>query len=770
MKLSVRWMFDHIRADLKKVGIDAIVKKISSSTAEIDGIESVNLDLSDYTLATVVGVDDRGVTVESTEWKKTFTLSAREGALIGRVYFIKKQGDKVFWSQCTDWGAQKDGLVAAVFADKKVCAGGWKKLVETEDWILDIDNKSITNRPDLWGHRGFAREVSALLGLTFIPEKELHASLAVKAESSTFKPTKKIPYTFKNSAPQACNRLAALYIDSIENRPSSIGMATRLLRVNSKPIDLLVDATNYVMLDGGHPMHAFDPSTFGPKLEACMATAGQELQLLDGTSIKLTHDDLIITDGTKPLALAGVMGGKGSGVSAATKSLIIEAAHFDATTVRVTATRHKQRTEASARFEKTLDPLANISALKRYVKILEDENVKFTTSETIVSLGKEPKPAIIQLSHEFIEQRLGITLTPAFIKKSLTSIGMSVAAVGKKYKVTVPTFRSSKDITIAEDIVEELLRLYGFDNIPLTLPRLQPGLAPRKAVFTVRKLKQYLAFNAGMSEVENYMLYDNDFLKLISWDVVNGVTLANSLSEQRGVLVTSLVPHLLQNVHSSAADHDALRFFEWARDWSMESNSVKETRRLAGIFFHKKTVDFYEVKEHITGLFESLSIPVEFKKSEKSLLWAHKYQCASVEYAGTHLGHVAKVSQKIMSLLGGGDACVFEIDGDALLNSELPDKIFKAVPKFQSTWLDISMMVPLSVSVDTLSKSIQASDARVFEVQLVDIFKKDEWNNQKSVTMRFGLRDANKTLSKEDIDAAYSAAQKSVALQGAVIR
>jgi phenylalanyl-tRNA synthetase beta subunit len=273
-----------------------------------------------------------------------------------------------------------------------------------------------------------------------------------------------------------------------------------------------------------------------------------------------------------------------------------------------------------------------------------------------------------------------------------------------------------------------------------------------------------------MSEVENYMLYDNDFLKLIRWDVVEGVTLANSLSEQRGTLVTSLVPHLLQNVHSSSADHDTLRFFEWARDWSMHKGQVKETRRLAGIFFHKKSVDFYQVKEHITGLFESLAMPVTFKKSDTLVPWAHKYQCASVEYAGTPLGHIAKVSQKIMSLLGGGDACVFEIDGDALLNSELPDKIFAALPKFQSTWLDISMMVPLSVTVEKLSSALQASDSRVFEVQLVDIFKKDEWNDQKSVTMRFGLRDNNKTLSKEDIDAAYSAAHKAVAQQGAVIR
>jgi phenylalanyl-tRNA synthetase beta chain len=347
---------------------------------------------------------------------------------------------------------------------------------------------------------------------------------------------------------------------------------------------------------------------------------------------------------------------------------------------------------------------------------------------------------------------------------------MSVKRVGKQYFITVPTFRSSKDITTPEDIIEELLRFYGFDTIPLSLARINAVPIISTAVPKVRLIKNHLAFHSQMQEVENYMLYDNDFLKLIHYTINSGVKLANSLSQQRDTLVTSLVPHLLQNVHVNIANHDTLRFFEWARDWSLNNKKVVETRRCAGIFFDKKEVNFYEVKEHLTTLFTVLSMPIEWKKSTTIPAWSHKHQAADLYCGSQKIGFVGRVSQKVISLIGAGDAWIFELDGDQLLAYSAVEKRFVSLPKFQASWLDISMMVPLSVSVATLKNVIKRADVRIFEVHVVDIFKKDEWTESKSITMRFGMRDELKTLSKEAIDTGVQAVHKAVQQEGAQVR
>jgi len=764
-------MFDHIRADFASVGIDEIVKKISLATAEIDGVEHVTLDLSLYAPAKVTSVDQENVTLFCNEWQCAVEIPLRNDALEDRIFFIKKTATGYAWTTCVDWLCDKDGLLPAFSMSAQALAGGWKKEVETDDYILEIDNKSITNRPDLWGHRGFARELAALLGKPLRPEKDFLVPLSILSFEDSYKATPEFPFALKKSDSKICNRLAALYVESVSHQACSVWMASRLLRVQARSIDCLVDATNYVMFDMGYPMHAFDANAFAmPCLEARMAKAGEQLTLLDGSTVTLTPDDLVIADGTTPLALAGVMGGRQTGVSSKTTAMVIEAGHFDATAIRLTAARFKQRTDASARFEKTLDPNQNVVALQRYIKILKDEKVSLKFSNTIVSLGKELQPRVIEFSHEFIQQRLGITLSPAFVKKSLSSIGMSVVRVGKGYTVTVPTFRSSKDVTIPEDIVEELLRLYGFDNIPLSLARINAAPTISTAVPKVRLIKNHLAFHAQMKEVENYMLYDNDFLKLIKYKIASGVRLANPLSEQRDTLVTSLIPHLLQNVHINMANHDALRFFEWARDWSLSGDKVVETRRCAGIFFDKKDIDFYEIKEQLATLFTALSMPVEWRKSTAVPVGGHKHQTADLYCGSERIGFVARVSQKVFSLVGAGDAWIFELNGDLLLEYSPVEQRFVSLPKFQASWLDISMMVPLSVAVGTLKAAIKKSDVRIFEVQLVDVFKKDEWKDSKSITMRFGMRDASKTLSKEDIDAGIQAVHKAVQQEGAQIR
>ncbi len=775
MKLSLRWIFDHIEADWKKCEIGTLVARINGTTAEVDGVEKFSLDLCITVLARVISVDPEGIKVECFEWATTLDLSFRSDAKVGMLLFLKKDGTKLEWVTLQEWGVDKDGLLPAFSCDEKDLGGGWRAHIETEDYILEIDNKSLTNRPDLWGHRGFAREIAAMLGLTLKPEEPLLEKIPVVTAEKKFTATASCSLTVAIEAPVLCKRFAALHVADVKNKASVLWMASRLARIGSRPIDCIVDITNYVMFDLSQPMHAFDAQKF-PKniIEPRKATQNETLALLDGTVLSLTTEDVVISNGTEAVALAGVKGGLTSGVSLSTTSLILEAAIFDAAYIRLSAARHKQRTEASTRSEKTLDPQRNILALRRFAFLMRQEMPGFVFQEPIISVGQDVEPLTLKIKQDFIEKRLGVILTEQFILKTLRALDFSVTSSEgekKEYTIAIPTFRSSKDVTLQEDIVEELGRFYGYSTIPAQLPRLETVPHTNSTLNTQRAIKQYLAFSAGMHEVENYSLVDEDFLKIINWPTQEAVGLANPLSEQRTRLVTSLVPHLLQNVTASMSNCDDLRFFEVARVWHTDkTKKITETKLLSGIFYHKKQADFYQAKEQLNKLALLLELSFEWRKVEAVPAWASQHQTAAIFVDGKKIGTAGKVARRIMARLGVGDCFVFELDFNALCTVSSIKKRCEPLPKYQATHLDLSMMVPVDLTVAQLTTTIRGSDSRIFEVALVDIFQKEEWKDQKSITMRFGIRDLTKNLSKEMIDAVCATVQKAVVAQGAQIR
>lgn len=772
MKLSLRWIFDHLKADWKKYSVDKLVSKFNATTAEIEGVEKVSLDLKQFALAQVVSANTKGVKVECPEWKKDFSLPAREDAQKGMLFMIKKTQKGAAWATVVEWGGIKEKLLPAFYCDKKDVAGGWKKSVETEDYIIEVDNKSITNRPDLWGHRGMAREISFLFDIPFLDEKKFLAKLPLKKTDKNYKASKDMPFSVSIEA-KGCNRFSAMSIDDIEHRPSVAWMGARLCRVESSPIDLLVDATNYAMLDWGQPIHAFDGDYFKKKtIIPRMAKKGEKLTLLDDTKLTLTSQDIVVTDGEKPVALGGIKGGLKSGVSPKTKTLLIESANFDAETVRRTAGRHKVRTEASARFEKTPDPNQNVEGTMRFVQLLKDEKLPMKPSKVLVSVGKDAKPITVKITHDFIETRLGESIQKATIKKLLEKIGFAVTSSGSSYSIKVPTFRCSKDVTIAEDIVEEIGRLYGYEKIPAELPFMQVFPSVEGEFRKVRAIKDQLAFSAGMHEAQNYAFADQNLLKQLGWKTKGAVKLSNPLAEHTDTMVTSLIPHLLENVQNNVANNEELQFFEWARVWEqVKKNEVSEQRTLSGIFFKKSGgVDFYQGKRELERLFHTLEISVEWKKSTTKVQWAHAHQAADLYCGKTYLGTVGKVSLPLLKRVAPGEAFAFELNGDVLLNAASKQKHFVELPKYQATTLDVSVEVPLKVTVKELLDAVEKADSRIFAVELRDIFQKEDWKNKKSVTVRFSIRDDKKTLSREDIEKSTAVVQKALAKYGASVR
>jgi len=737
------------------------------------------------------------------EWKKEATLKARDDARSfltidseNMFFMVKRDGSKILWATLKDFNSDKDGLIPPIDVTQKELSGDWKKTFETEDIILDVDNKSITHRPDMWGHRGFAREIAAYMDLPFMgPEKYL-AKKDVFTYDKKSKTTDTSPIAIEIDESQVCRRFAGLYFSSIENRPTNILMLSRLLKVGVRPINGIVDITN-----------AYDAEKIeGGKIIVRFAKKGEKLTILDGTKLELTDQDLLIADKKKGLCLGGVMGGYDSGIGKDTKSIFFESANFNAAVIRRTAMRYGCRTESSIRFEKTLDPNQNIEGILRFLKLSDDCGIKYKCADEILSVGIPAQQKTLQITHEYFERRSGLELHEFDITVPLKKMGFEVATEKMKedvdpngrpqliYNIKIPTYRSSKDIEIKEDILEEIVRYYGFDKIEPVLPLLQKQPAGLTSVMRSRLIKSFFANSAKMTEQQNYIFYDEPFIAELGYepkDVACEVVNAPSVDQRR--LVKSLLPNLFKNIKENFVLDESLNFFELARTWHKPSKKISpftllydiqkerkivEYKRASGIFFNKrKTVDFYECKQHILDLLSSIRVDltlVEWKQIEKpSEPWVTPYQSAEIYFDGNLIGVAGKVEKAFLNrldVLPESDAFFFELEADFLLNYKPETATLKELPRYQETFLDFSVFVPLTVTTSKLEKQLAKVDSLITDVKLIDFFEREEWLDKRSLTFRVRVYNPEKTIGKEEIDAVWKKAVAVLEKNGASLR
>jgi len=774
MKLSLAWVFDHIDADWKKVDVQQLIARFNQMVAEIEGYHKVHINLEPITMVEVKRINTESIVCFSKEWDSEYLLPPRKGVIVGQHFLIKKNDSGVVWANAQDLGSGKDMLMPSM-----VYQADWKNNFETHDYILEVDNKSITHRPDMWGHRGFAREIATILDMPFKAQIEFVTQKDVNQQPACCPASTQNSFLVRIDAPQACKQIAAMTLDNIKIPASSLWMAHRLARVDARAIDGIVDITNYVMLDWGQPMHAFDAQAFGPfdkaqggrALIPRMAKNKEKLTLLDGQTVELTEHDLVITDGDKPLALGGVMGGQNSGVTSITTSILVEAACFDAATIRKTAARYKKRTEASARFEKSLDPGQTVVAIMRFIKLMHDAGIQATESTEISTVGAIEKQEVIIISHSVIEKRLGVTLSKDFIIKKLTQLGFGVSDHNGEYTIAVPAFRSTKDVKIKEDIIEEIGRLYGYTTMQSYLPLLQ--LEPKSDlgwVYQQRKIKQTLAYACSMRELYTYAFFDEEFLQQIGWQPSHTLEVQSPVSENWRRLVTTLVPNLLKSVVTNSTEHESLRFFELGRTWHY-TTTTNEQKTLAGIFFDKKSVDFYDAKAELQKLFDVLKLNVEWVKVDQpEFPWYAPHQTAHLMHNDTKFGIAGKIHPTFLSAHLQGDAFIFELDADFLLNYKPATVQVIAASKYPEMVRDISILISVDTTVDHIAHAIAQVEPKIIQVSLLDFFQKDEWPDKRAMTFRFVISDNERTMTKEEADAIWDAVATQLKSMQAVIR
>jgi len=772
MKLSFAWIFDHLEGSWQKSDIQELAHQLTMTTAQVERVIPVNVDLDRFSLGRVTGLSEKTVTVESEEWDTDFSLPVRSDAHEGKLFLITKEG----WATLNDFHAGKDGLFPAVEVIESQVAGDWKKAFEAQDYVLEIDNVTLTHRPDLWSHRGFAREISAMTGIKMRASKELFGEHPVHSAERSVAASPKHGIAVEVAWPEAVPHFAGIYIKHVENGDCLLPIAHRLCRVEARPINALVDVTNYVMYDMGQPLHAFDAGHL-KKLVARKAQAGEALTLLDGTEVKLTPQDIVIADDKKPLALAGIMGGATSGVISTTESIFLEAAVFDAKHIRATASRLKKRTDAAVRFEKGREPGLNVEGILRFLKIFHESDLALEVTDEIVTLGAPSgKPRVIELSHQVLERKMGVTIEPKQVIKILQNLEFGVEETQAVYRVTVPPFRN-RDIQIPEDLVEEVVRCLGYQHITPEQPAL--ALAPHDLheLMAVRAIKQHAAFSWAAHEVSLYSLYDEQFLAKIGWSPER-VPLKNPVSEHYQALVTSLIPHLLKAVEGAAHTQQAVRFFEWNRVWfpdAKQPSGAREQKSLAAIFFDKKPINFYDAKAEVEQFFHARAMTIRWRKPEKlTEPWWSAYETAALYLVQggqeVLLGHAGLVDATLFAKLGHGHAFAVELNGELLVVYHEPHKKFHASAKYPAVWLDISLLVPSNVTVAHMEAVIAGVDRRIQSVSLVDFFEKKEWANQRSLTLRYVVQDREKTLEKSDIAALQAQVEAAVKAKGAQVR
>ncbi|MBN1549393.1 phenylalanine--tRNA ligase subunit beta [Candidatus Babeliales bacterium] len=773
MKLSIAWIFDHINARWHDIPLDQLVDRFNKTTAEIEDVEHCTIDLVPFTCGRVIAITDTSVILQSDEWSKEITLPGRSDASVGSYFLVCKDR----YATVRDFGCGKDGLLPALTMTDEDAGGVWKSSIETEDYIIEVDNKSITNRPDMWSHRGFAREIAALFDLPLKPLSEFTARHEVRKYDACAAATDACPISIEVKAPDACPYFSGLYVKTISSQPSALWMAHRLARTDNRPINGIVDVTNYVMLDLGQPMHAFDVNKIGStKIVPRMARPGEKLELLDDTQLELTDQDLVISNGDTALALAGVMGGKRSGIDTSTTSVFLEAACFDAGVIRRSAVRCKTRTEASARFEKSLDPAQTVPAIQRFIKLYEEIGGTLNLTTSIKAVGRLPQPTIITIEHATIETLLGCSVPSQTVVKILEKLAFKVEQSRNPgsvlYTITVPTFRATKDVTIKEDIVEEVGRFYGYTNIEPVLPSMQMQPSDMSRLYQIRGIKKHMAYANRMHELQSYALYDEEFLKELCWEPAVYISLINPVADTNKRLATSLIPNVLKAVQQNALKEDELRFFELNPIWPHGTQEpIVENLSLASVVYKRRgEVDFYEEKAALQSLFSLLGMHVTWKKVESPAPWYSSTQTAQLLHGRHVVGYAGMMDESFLNRVCEGKGFIAEIDGDYIASYRHEPVRMHPLSKYQDVTLDISMLVPLQVTVDKLQAVIHGVDGRIVRVQLIDFFEKKEWKDKRSLTFRYVVQDHHATLDKGAIDTIVSSVEHAVAKQGVEVR
>lgn len=772
MNISINWINDYV--DLSGIEVDELVKRFNLSTAEIEGVEFKGKNINNVVFGKILSVDnmpqsdhlhllkvDVGDEVlqivcgAPNVYEGMVTAVCKVGGSVcaGKIKATKLAGVESFGMCCAEAelgiGSDDDGIMD--IKEPVKIGEDIKNVWPIDDVVLEIDNKSLTNRPDLWGHYGIAREFAAIFGreLRKMPVVDLN-------EYSSLKPIS------VNILTDNCFRYSSISVENINEKKSTREMAIRLNYAGMRDINLLADLTNYVMLDLGLPMHAFD-NKLVTGINVIESDGNMTMLTLEGEEHKLPKNAMIIADKDKtPVAIAGIKGGLKSGITDETNSVLFEAAVFDCENVRKTSRSIGLLTDASQRYEKSLDPELTPVALARILYLLMkiDENVKVTSCLSDC-YKKHYDKVQIELDPKFISKIVGTDISKEFIIKTLTALEFGVKEQNGILVVDVPSFRATKDVSIKEDLVEEVARLYGYDNIqPLPLAF---DCEPQKLIKSVEyeyDTKLLLAEKYNANEIHSYLWNYEDFNKINKIESKSYVSLLDSSNAGQSGIRSELIPTMLRCLDENKNYYEDVRVFEIGRVVSGldDENNCIENKKLSILFASQNKSELELFTEMKTAIFDIASnvMGVQLMLEEGDTVgYLHPVNSFRIKSHTADYGYIGVIHPEVKKSIDKRfNVVALEIDFEKLANSVKQTKKIKNVSKYQAVDVDFNILCNEDMKYIELTNILSKFKSKILSgYSLVDIYQnKETLGNKKSVTLRFNLSSFDHTLSGEEIE------------------
>ena len=630
--------------------------------------------------------------------------------------------------------------------------------LDLNDIILEIDNKSMTNRPDLWGHYGIAREIAALYDL---PMKEFpHFDRNVENTSG-------FHVTVEDA--ERCPRYLSAQIEGLSVKPAPYQMQSRIWKVGMRPINALVDITNYVMLATGQPTHAFDSDHIAGHVIVRRAGEGEKLLLLNGKELALSGDDLVIADDAGVVGLAGVMGGAKDSILPETDKVILEIANFQAAGIRRTALRYDNRTEASARYEKAIDPERCDQAFDLSMQLLGQLYPEMKVTGLVDEYPQHLKQAEIDVPLSWLERRLGKRLPPEEIRHKMELLGYGISFSGDNMHVVVPTWRSTGDVSIQADIMEEVARMYGYENFeaePITTTF--DGAINQLDKDLERRIKEYLAIRCGMQEIFTYPWMEESYVNAVLQSTEGILSLSTPPSPAERFVRSSLLPNLCKAVVKNERYFDEFSIFETAQVFRDENytSPYDEREKLPS---QRKNVAgaFATTDKDITALFRKAKGVVEmmaryvhmetltFRQTEKPV-WADNVVWLNICRGEEKVGDLALLSKKVSMACGikNLNVMLFQLDQDSLVPLKSRTNTFTHMAEYPMTDYDISLLLDGSVQWKDVLQTVGGIKSELLHgASFVDEYRgKQVPAGKKSLTLRLSIGSKEKTLTSSEIE------------------
>lgn len=765
MLISMNWISDFV--DLTGLDKEALIHRFTLSTAEVEEVFHMGENLKDVVAAKILSVENHPTS------KKLHLLKVDAGdkvydvvcgapnVRVGLVVPFVKVGGKVGTMDiavATIAGFESFGMCCSAFElgisadhsglmeleDTAVLGTDIRDIYDIRDIVFEVDNKSLTNRPDLWGHYGIAREFAALTGRELLPIATI--------ELEKYNDLKQLDIAVQD---ELCYRYTSMTISNVKKNVSPVNMQIRLFYCGSRAINLLADLTNYLMLEMGQPMHAFDLDKVS-SVKVQRFEKPFEFKTLDGETRKIDENTLMICTGDTPVGIAGIMGGLDSEIEENTSGLLLESANFDAVSIRKSSTRLGLRSDASMRYEKTLDPEMTVTAIGRFLKLLTDidENVEVTSSLTDIYKKKYP---VIELEFDkaYVDRYTGIEISNEQILATLNALGFKASFENELFSITVPSWRATKDVTIKADIIEEITRIYGYDNFEIRTSKspLYPVL-PYSGNTCDYFAKDILVNTYKMHEVHSYIWCDGKKYTELGIEVPENVKLLNSINPDFTVIRQSVVPTLLSFVSENKSYSNEYGLFEIGRAVTglKENGECDERKKLAITLYSRLKTEkelFFDLRDIVLSICTKVKhMNPSFEKAESDKTWQHPKNTFDVMLGEKNIGSMYTIYPTIINKIDK-KAAIVSAEIDMMEFSEIPVHTIKyAEPsKFPGIDIDLSLNIEADASFKNLSTAWENTTELLKSVSLVDVYE----GETKSITLRFSFVSKEKTLSKSEI-------------------